>query len=78
MYITVQALELVRVTIRIDDKDSLFELEDGVPLTYNMRKAKEVYFTFKIKSKKSVNFNLIAPLNSFVMVVSNSAEKPDS
>jgi spore coat protein CotH len=66
------------VTIRIDDKGSLFELEDGVPLTYNMRKAKEVYFKFKIKSKKSVNFNLIAPLNSFIMIVSNSAEKPDS
>jgi hypothetical protein len=44
----------------------------------NMQKDKEIYLKFKIESKKTVNFNLIAPLNTFSMYIANSEEKPDS
>lgn len=77
LYITMKSLELVKATIRIDEKEGIFELEDGVPLTYSMGKTKVVYFTFHIPSKKAVNFNLVAPLNSFMMMVANSKEQPD-
>lgn len=43
----------------------------------NMQKDKEIYMRFKIQKKQTVNFNLIAPLNTFVMYVSNSEEMPD-
>lgn len=78
VYITIKSLELVKATIRIDEKNNAFALEDGIPLTYSMEKAKNVFFTFHIPAKKSVNFNLVAPLNSFVMSVANSKEKPDT
>ena len=77
MYIAVEGLELSRFTLRIDETDAMINLEDGVALTQSITKEEGLYFRFKIKSKEAVNFNLIAPLNTFQMYISNSNEKPD-
>jgi hypothetical protein len=56
----------------------MVELRDGVATPVNMQKDKEVYLRFRIDKKRTVNFNLIAPVNAFAMYVSNSEEMPDS
>lgn len=78
IYMAVTGLELVKFTIFISEGDGMLELLDGVPMPINMQKDKQIYMKFKIDSKKTVNFNLIAPPNNFAMYVSNSEEMPDS
>jgi hypothetical protein len=72
IYLSVEGLELVKLTITIADANSTIELKDGVPTPVNMQKDKEVYLRLRIDKKRTVNFNLIAPVNAFAMFVSNS------
>lgn len=67
----------MRFTIRIDETDAVEDLEDGIGLTQSIPGKEGVYLRFKIKEKEDVNFNLIAPLNTFKMYIANSNEKPD-
>lgn len=67
----------MRVNVRVDEKGEDMVLEDGTPLVVNMGGSKQRDFRFQIKQKETVYFNLVGPLNSFVMVVGNSDKRPE-
>lgn len=60
-------------TLRIEDNaDEYIQLKDGEPFSYTLKTEQMIGLVFKLKEKADVEFNLIAPLNSLYMYVSNS------
>ena len=67
------SLDDTRFTLRlIENTDDYIDLVDGEPFTYSLKQADKIGFSFRIKEKMDTHFNLIAPLNTLDLYVSNS------
>lgn len=64
-------------TLRIEDNaDQYILLKDGEPFSYTLKTEVMIGMSFKLKEKTDTEFNLIAPLNTLYMYVSNSEKMP--
>jgi hypothetical protein len=76
-YIAITSLDDTIFTLRVmENTDEYIDLVDGEPFSYSLKQADRIGFTFKIKEKTDTQFNLIAPLNSLYLYVSNSDKLP--
>ena len=62
----------------VEENDEYIPLLDGAPFSYTFyQKEDKLEFKYSMKEKKEVNFNLIAPLNTLLLVVDNGPESAD-
>lgn len=75
----VEALDNTQFELTIiSGSDKYITLDDGTPFSYTMdSKEERVDFKFKLKEKSDVSFNLVSPLNSLKLFVSNGKEDVD-
>lgn len=71
--ITVEGLDNGEFVLSfVEDEDEFIPLEEGLPISYTMDSAeKRIDFKFTLKQKSDVSFNLIAPLNTLKLIVTN-------